>query len=136
MYSPISLRTLPFASLITMPIAEGPGLPRDAPSTIRTRCLLDGDIEDAAAVFAGANLIPFPRRVEHSLWARHVAGNADRAVHRRPGHAVLPAAQPLISAQEIGIYLRRQCLPLPAPRLQLGRQGARPSRVRFEVLIQ
>src|SRR2546426_831979 len=126
MYSPISLRTLPFASLITMPIAEGPGLPRDAPSTIRTRCLLDGDIEDAAAVFAGANLVPFPRRVEHSLRDRHVAGIADRTVHRRHGHAVLPAAQPLVSAQEIGIYLCRQRPPLPARRLQFRRQVAKP----------
>src|SRR5437667_416146 len=76
MYSPISLSTLPCASLITTPIADGPGLPRDAPSTISTRSLLVGDIEDAAAVLAGMHVIAFPRRVEDRLRDRHVAGIA------------------------------------------------------------
>src|SRR5207247_53001 len=94
MYSPISASTLPCASLITTPIAEGPGLPRDPPSTISTRSLLAGDIEDAAAVLAGVHVITLPRRVEHRLRDRHVAGIADRAAGRRgcPRPPAWPAA--------------------------------------------
>src|SRR3990170_2780002 len=146
MYSPISSTTFQRASEMAMPIAAGPGFPREAPSTCSTRftggrlavwTTSFGKHQDAAAAFARQEEIFLLRKPAHPpLGNRHVTAFADTLPHRGHGDRAHALADPIVAPQQILVDGRDDLRALPPQVLERRSQRGPVALVGFNLPLQ